>query len=121
MKKRSQPPRIPLAPPWLPEFGTEEDTRAHTYWFSRRGCVVLRASGRRDVFVGAAMVGGFDAGDFAMRNVLLVTVADDEAVVLQDLARAFGLVPQSVTRIRKQAREEGLVAVVNRHYSSRRG
>jgi hypothetical protein len=65
------------------------------------------------------MVGGFDAGDFAMRNVLLVTVADDETVVLVDLARAFGLVPQSVTRIRKQASEEGLVAVVNRHYVSR--
>jgi len=65
------------------------------------------------------MVGGFEAGDFAMRNVLLVTVADEETVVLVDLARAFGLVPQSVTRIRKQASEEGLVAVVNRHYVSR--
>lgn len=119
MKKRPLPPRIPSAPPWLPEFGNDEDARAHTYWFSRRGCVVLRANGRRDVFVGAAMVGGFEAGDFAMRNVLLVTVADDETVVLVDLARAFGLVPQSVTRIRKQAREEGLVAVVNRHYVSR--
>ena len=51
---------------------------------------MLRANGRRDVFVGAAMVGGFDAGDFAMRNVLLVTVADDETVVLVDLARAHG-------------------------------
>lgn len=80
---------------------------------------MLRVDGRRDVFVGGAMVGGFEAGDFAMRNVLLVTVADDETVVLVDLARAFGLVPQSVTRIRKQAREEGLVAVVNRHYVSR--
>ena len=119
MKKRPLPPRIPSAPPWLPEFGDDEDARAHTYWFSRRGCVVLRANGRRDVFVGAAMVGGFEAGDFAMRNVLLVTVADDETVVLVDLARAFGLVPQSVTRIRKQAKEEGLVAVVNRHYVSR--
>ncbi len=80
---------------------------------------MLRPNGRRDVFVGAAMVGGFEAGDFAMRNVLLVTVADDDSVVLVNLARAFGLVPESVTRIRKQAREEGLVAVVNRHYVSR--
>ncbi len=119
MKKRPLPPRIPTAPPWLPEFGNEEDARAHTYWFSQRGCVVLRPNGRRDVFVGAAMVGGFEAGDFAMRNVLLVMVADDETVVLVNLARAFGLVPESVSRIRKQAREEGLVAVVNRHYVSR--
>lgn len=81
--------------------------------------MVLRENGRRDVFVGAAMVGGFEAGDFAMRNVLLVTVADDETVVLVDLARAFGLVPESVRRIRKLVREEGLVAVVNRHYVSR--
>jgi hypothetical protein len=81
--------------------------------------VVLRENGRRDVFVGATMVGGFEAGDFAMRNVLLVTVADDETVVLVDLARAFGLVPESVRRIRKLVREEGLVAVVNRHYVSR--
>lgn len=80
---------------------------------------MLRENGRRDVFVGAAMVGQFEAGDFARRNVLLVTVADDEKVVLVDLARAFGLVTQSVTRIRKLAREEGLVAVVNRHYVSR--
>ena len=95
------------------------ETRARTYWFSPRGCVVLRENGRRDVFIGAAMVGQFEAGDFARRNVLLVTVADDETVVLVDLARAFGLVPQSVTRIRKLAREEGLLAVVERHYVSR--
>jgi hypothetical protein len=65
------------------------------------------------------MVGQFEAGDFAMRNVLLVTVADEETVVLVDLARAFGLVAESVRRIRKLVKEEGLVAVVNRHYVSR--
>lgn len=118
-KRRPSPPRVPSAPPWLPGFDSQEDGRAHTHWFSPRGCVVLRANGRRDVFVSGAMVGGFEAGDFAMRNVLLVTVADDETVVLVHLARAFGLVSQSVTRIRKQAREEGLVAVVKRHYVSR--
>lgn len=119
MKKPPLPPRRPPSPPWLPELEREAETRARTYWFSRRGCVVLQASGRRDVFVGAAMVGQFEAGDFAMRNMLLVTVAEDETVVLVDLARAFGLVAESVRRIRKLVKEEGLLAAMKRHYVSR--
>ena len=65
------------------------------------------------------MVGQFEACDFAMRNMLLVTVAEDETVVLVDLARAFGLVPESVRRIRKLVKEEGLLAAMSRHYVSR--
>ena len=95
------------------------ETRARTYWFSQRGCVVLRENGRRDVFVGAAMVGQFEAGDFAMRNMLLVTVANDETVAMADLALAFGLVPESVRRIRNLVRDEGLLAAMRRHYVSR--
>ena len=98
---------------------SEVETRARTYWFSQRGCVVLRENGRRDVFVGAAMVGQFEAGEFAMRNMLLVTVANDETVVMVDLARAFGLVPESVRRIRNLVKDEGLLAAMRRHYVSR--
>jgi len=95
------------------------EARARTYWFAPRRCVVLRENGRRDVFVGAAMVGQFEVGDFAMRNMLLVTVANDETVVMVDLARAFGLVPESVRRIRNLVRDEGLLAAMSRHYVSR--
>ena len=119
MKKPPLPPRKLPSPPWLPELDSEVETRARTYWFSQRGCVVLRENGRRDVFVGAAMVGQFEAGDFAMRNMLLVTVANDETVVMADLALAFGLVPESVRRIRNLVRDEGLLAAMRRHYVSR--
>lgn len=100
----------------MPGFRSEADTR--TYWFSRRGCVVLRESGRRDVFVGASMVGQFEAGDSAMRNLLMVTVARDEHVVLEDLARAFGVVPETVRRIRLAFKAGGVLAVVTRKHGS---
>ena len=41
MKKPPLPPRRPPSPPWLPELDSEVETRARTYWFSQRGCVVL--------------------------------------------------------------------------------
>ena len=108
------PPR--RKPPSLPGFRSASDS--HTYWFSRRGCVVLRESERRDVFIGAALVGQFEKGDSAMRNLLLVTVMHDDSAVVADVARAFGVVPETVRLIRRQYETEGLKAVVTRKHGS---
>jgi hypothetical protein len=80
---------------------------------------VLREDGRRDVYFGVALVGQFEAGDVAMRNLLLVTVANDETVVLEDLARAFGVVSETVRLVRKAFKVGGLEAVVMRKPGSR--
>ena len=79
---------------------------------------MLHESGRREVFVGAALVGQFEKGDAAMRNLLLVAVMHDDAAVLADVARAFGVVPETVRLIRLQYETEGLEAVVTRKHGS---
>jgi hypothetical protein len=61
-----------------------------------------------------SLVGQFEAGDVAMRNLLLVTVGNDETVVQEDLARAFGVVSETVRLIRKAYSVGGLQAVVMR-------
>ena len=110
MKRRPAPERRrPLS---LPGFRSESDTQ--TYWFSRRGCVVLRADGEREVYVGAGFVGRFEVGNTAMRNLLLVTVASHEGVVFDDLAVAFGMGSETVRMIRRLHEREGLMAVVSR-------
>ena len=114
MKKPPPPQR--KRRPSLPGFRSESDTQ--TYWFSWRGCVVLHANGLREVFVGGGLVGQFAAGDSAMRNMLLVTVANNDTVVFADLARAFGMGSETVRVIRRQFEAEGLLAVVTRKNGS---
>ena len=114
MKRRPLLPRKP--PPSLPGFRSTTDTQTH--WFSRRGCVVLRADGQSEVYVGAGFVGRFEAGNTAMRNLLLVTVASHDGVVFEDLAVAFGMGSETVRMIRRLHEREGLMAVVSRKYGS---
>ena len=114
MKRRPPPPRKP--PPSLPGFRSATDSQ--TYWFSRRGCVVLRATGEREVYVGAGFVGRFETGNTAMRNLLLVTVASHEGVVFENLAVAFGMGSETVRMIRRLHEAEGLMAVVSRKVGS---
>jgi transposase-like protein len=83
--------------------------------------VVLHASGRREVYAGAALVGQFEPGDVAMRNLLLVTVAgNDGTVVFEDLARAFGVTSETVRVVRREYEARGLLAVVTRKATKRR-
>lgn len=114
MKRRPAPERKP--PLSLPGFRSATDTQ--TYWFSRRGCVVLHADGVREVYVGAGFVGRFEVGNTAMRNLLLVTVASHEGVVFEDLAKAFGMGSETVRMIRRLHESEGLMAVVSRKMGS---
>lgn len=53
-----------------------------------------------------------------MRNLLLVAVMHDDSAVLADVARAFGVVPETVRLIRRQYETEGLEAVVTRKHGS---
>lgn len=80
---------------------------------------MLHKDGRRDVYFGMSLIGQFEAGDVAMRNLLLVTAANDETVVLEDLARAFGVVSETVRLVRKAYKAGGLEAVVMRRPGNR--
>ena len=80
---------------------------------------MLHEDGRRDVYFGMSLIGQFEAGDVAMRNLLLVTAANDETVVLEDLARAFGVVSETVRLVRKAFKAGGLEAVVMRKPGNR--
>lgn len=82
---------------------------------------MLHASGRRDVYAGAALVGQFEPGDVAMRNLLLVTVAsNDGTVVFEALAKAFGVTSETVRLVRREYEAKGLLAVVTRKPTKRR-
>lgn len=95
----------------MPNFLSPADSR--TVWFSRRGCVVWHASGRRDVLVGGALVGSFEKEDTASRNILLVLLAREE-LVLEDLAQAFGVTSETVRLVRRLHEKESYAAIVKR-------
>ena len=97
------PPAPRRGAPSLPGFRTPTDSR--TVWFSRSGCVVWHADGRKDVLVHGTLIGGFAKGDTTARNMVLVLVAQ-EGVVLEDLAHAFGVTTETV-RVTRRAYEEG--------------
>lgn len=97
--------------PSLPGFRTPGDSR--TLWFSRTGCVVWHANGRRDVLMGGAFLGSYEKGDTAARNVLLVMLTKQE-VVLEDVAHAFGMTSEALRLIRRAYEEGGYAAVVKR-------
>ena len=67
--------------------------------------MVWHANGRKDVLVHGTLIGGFDKGDTTARNVVLVLAAQ-EGVVLEDLAHAFGVTTETV-RLTRRAYEEG--------------
>jgi predicted ArsR family transcriptional regulator len=89
-----------------------------TVWFGEHYCMVSRGSSR-EIFAGRYRLGEFGVQDVAARNVLLVTVAADPRVHLGQLAEAFGLVPETVRRIRRLHEEKGIEAVVSRSGAGR--
>jgi hypothetical protein len=104
------PPRKPE--PTLPGFRTPTDSRM--VWFSRTGCVVWHASGRRDVLVGGVAIGSFEKGESATRNVLLVQLAREGSFVLEDLAHAFGVTSETLRLLRRAYETGGYEALVKR-------
>lgn len=95
----------------MPGFRMPTDSR--TVWFSRSGCVVWHADGRKDVLVHGVMIGGFDKGDTTARNTVLVLVAQ-EGVVLEDLAHAFGVTTETVRATRREFEAGGYAAILKK-------
>jgi hypothetical protein len=64
------------------------------------------------VHVGGTLVGGFSADDPSSRNLLVVTLAQDPAAHLGDLAKAFGLSPERLRQLRRKYEAGGYRALV---------
>ena len=75
-------------------------------WFSRDACIVRRGTRRELVFHGT-LAASWEEGETAIRNALLVQLAQEPRIVLEDLARAFGLSSEAVRLIRRKAEAEG--------------
>jgi len=99
----------------LAGFRSTGDSR--TVWFSRNGCVVWHADGRRSVLVGGTLIGGYSEKDTTSRNVLLVMLAKE--VVLENLAHAFGLTSEAVRLVRRAYEEGGYSAIVKKKRGGR--
>lgn len=80
---------------------------AGTKWFSEIGCVVKDGDDRQ-VFVGGMLVGRFEVGDTAARNVLLINLAFDRRQHLGRLARAFEIGESTLGEIRRRYAQGGL-------------
>jgi transposase len=84
----------------------------HRY-FAGDSCVVDHGD-RCDVLVGGTLVGSYEDGDKARRDVLLVMAGREPRVHLGKLAAAFGLSEETSRRIRRRYESGGLEALVNR-------
>ena len=84
-----------------------------TFWFAPRCCVVVRGE-QREVLLGGRLLGSFGPGDFAGRNVALVTLGEQPDVHLGKLAAAFGITTQTIRVLRRAYERGGLEAVVHR-------
>ena len=74
------------------------------------------------VVVGGAVLGAWHRGQTTMPNVVLVHLSLDPRIVLEDLAKAFGLSSEMVRRIRRRAdAEEGWSLTRRLQADSRRG
>jgi hypothetical protein len=80
-------------------------------WFCRDGCLVRR-DGRIHLVMHGTQVASWDEGETAIRNALLVQLAEEPRIILEDLAKAFRLSSEAVRIIRRKAEREGLLAVM---------
>jgi hypothetical protein len=81
-------------------------------WFEPTGSVVVR-EGRCEVFVAGTLIGQFDPDDRERgeRNMLMVTIAAEPRVHLEQLAAAFGVSSEYLRDLRRRAERGGLRAV----------
>jgi transposase-like protein len=82
-------------------------------WFAPHGCVIDRGP-MCEVLAGGLLIGQFerDGRDRGPRNVLLVQLAQDPAMHLGRLARAFGIGEEYLRLLRRKSETEGLGAVM---------
>jgi hypothetical protein len=100
--------------------GLKVESDPRHFWFSRNGCVVREGDEER-VVVAGAVLGAWHRGETAMRNAVLVHLSYDRQIVLEDLAKAFGLSSEMVRRIRRRAEADGLLAVMREAKGGRPG
>jgi len=109
MAKKPPKSRSRKKPPALTELQLDMDP-THS-WFGRYGCVVRRDS-RVELVMHKTLVGSWEEGETAIRNAFLVQLAKDPQIILEDLARAFGLSSEAIRLIRRKAEAEGLLSVM---------
>lgn len=93
---------------------------ARTRWFCSNGAVRLRDDGVYEVTAGGYLIGTYTRREPERRNLLLIALADNPAVELGALARAFGITPERLRQIRKLASEQGVDALMVRHRLGRK-
>ena len=109
MAKRTPKTRSKKKAPTLPGFGKCGDPKQ--FWITRDTCLVRDGEWRRLVFHGT-QAAAWRESETAIRNALLVQLAAEPKVILEDLAKAFELSSEAVRLIRRKAEREGLLAVM---------
>jgi hypothetical protein len=109
MAKREPKSRSRKRAPTLPGFAPVDSPTQ--VWLNRDTCIVRDGEWRRIVFHGT-QAASWCEGETAIRNALLVQLAQEPRIVLEDLAKAFGLSSEAVRLIRRKAEAEGLLAVM---------
>jgi len=94
----------------LPEMARRGDLR--TRWFCANGAVHRRDDGVFEVTAGGVLVGTYTRAEPERRNLLLVALADNPAINIGELARAFGITTERLRQIRKIADEQGVDALM---------
>lgn len=82
------------------------------HWFEPTGSVVVR-EGRCEVFISGTLIGTFDPHDRERgpRNMLMVTIAKEPRVHLEQLAVAFGVSSEFLRDLRRREERGGMRAV----------
>jgi len=109
MAKRTPKTRSKKKAPTLPGFASCGDPKQ--VWITRDTCLVRDGEWRRLVFHGT-QAAAWRESETAIRNALLVQLAAEPTVILEDLAKAFELSSEAVRLIRRKAEREGLLAVM---------
>jgi hypothetical protein len=109
MAKREPKSRSRKKAPTLPGFDALESP-TH-FWVNRDVCIVRDGDWRRLFFHGT-QAASWREGETAIRNALLVQLAQEPRIILEDLAKAFELTSEAVRLIRRKAEAEGLLAVM---------
>jgi len=82
-------------------------------WFSAYGCTVTGET-HVEVFIAGSLIGVFEHGDRASRDVLLLGVSEDRTVRRGKLAAAFGVSAELLRQLRNKREVEGLESIVHR-------
>jgi hypothetical protein len=80
-------------------------------WFAKYGCVV-REGERRTLVIATRRVGSWEPGEQRIRNALMVQLASDPTIVLEDLAKAFEVSSETLRLQRRAFETRGLSAVL---------